>query len=325
MQTPAIPHNEEARIAALRLLNILDTEPEERFDRLTRMAKRLFSVPIATVTLIDSDRQWFKSQVGLKATETPRDISICAHAIVGDGLFLVPDTLQDARFLDNPLVTGDPNIRFYAGCSLKVGDQSLGTLCVIDREPREFGGEDRELLKDLAEMAERELVAVQLASTDHLTQLSNRRGFETLTRHTLKVCKRLQRPATLLLFDLNRFKPINDTFGHVEGDRALKAFAQGLLVVFRNSDVIGRLGGDEFAVLMTGSHAKSASAAVGRLREWLDADRVAQGRPYAIDFSVGDIEFDAVNLDSIEILLDRADAAMYQDKRESRRGTESES
>jgi len=325
MLNPAIPQDEEARIAALRILNILDTEPEERFDRLTRMAKRLFSVPIATVTLVDTNRQWFKSQVGLTASETPRNISICAHTILGEGIFTVPDTLQDERFIDNPLVTGDPNIRFYAGCSLKIGEQSLGTLCVIDREPREFGREERELLMDLAEMAERELVAVQLASTDHLTQLSNRRGFETLTHHALSVCRRMQRPATVLLFDLNHFKGINDTFGHAEGDRALKAFAQGLLVVFRNSDVIGRLGGDEFAVLMTGSNAKSSASAISRLREWLVADRLAHGRLYGIEFSVGEIEFDAVKLDSIETLLDLADAAMYQDKRESRKGADTSS
>src|SRR5579863_6831424 len=110
MQSAPIPANEYTRIAALRLLNILDTEPEERFDRLTRMAKRLFDVPIAQVTLVDSDRQWFKSSQGVTDTQTPRDISICAHAILGDEVFIVPDAEKDDRFADNPLVVGNPNI-----------------------------------------------------------------------------------------------------------------------------------------------------------------------------------------------------------------------
>jgi len=121
MQAAPFPSSESSRIATLRLLNILDTEPEERFDRLTRLAKRLFSVPIATVTLVDSNRQWFKSSVGLAVCETSRDISFCGHAILGDDILLVPDARDDKRFFDNPLVLGDPNIRFYAGCPLKVG------------------------------------------------------------------------------------------------------------------------------------------------------------------------------------------------------------
>src|ERR1700752_1549332 len=116
MLTPALPADENTRLDTLRALNILDTSPEERFDRLTRLAKRLFGVPIALVNLVDADRQWFKSCVGLSATETPRDISFCGHAILGDDILLVPDAGVDERFHDNPLVTGDPNIRFYAGC-----------------------------------------------------------------------------------------------------------------------------------------------------------------------------------------------------------------
>jgi GAF domain-containing protein len=134
------------------LLNILDTQPEERFDRLTRMAKRLFSVPIATVTLVDTHRQWFKSSQGLSASETSRDISLCGHTILSDEILLVPDAELDERFFDNPLVVGDPNIRFYAGCPLKVGAENLGTLCVIDDKPRVFGQEELRLLRDLAEI-----------------------------------------------------------------------------------------------------------------------------------------------------------------------------
>ena len=155
MKKPDIPQNEESRLKTLRSLSILDTPPEQRFDRLTRMAKRMFSVPIVLVSLIDEDRQWFKSSVGLSVRETGRDISFCGHSILGNDIFIIPNAVDDERFADNPLVLDDPNIRFYAGCPLRApnGDK-MGTLCIIDREPRELGEKDLETLRDLASMVE---------------------------------------------------------------------------------------------------------------------------------------------------------------------------
>ncbi|NND64743.1 MAG: GAF domain-containing protein, partial [Gammaproteobacteria bacterium] len=128
---PAIPSDEKARIEALHSLNILDTETEERFDRLTRLAKRMFDVDIALVSLVDVNRQWFKSCQGLDASETPRDISFCGHAILGEDAFVIPDAVKDDRFKFNPLVTGEPFIRFYAGIPLRYADGSkLGTVCL---------------------------------------------------------------------------------------------------------------------------------------------------------------------------------------------------
>ena len=118
MKTPELPADERTRLEILRSLKILDTLPEERFDRLTRLARKLFDVPIALVSLVDVNRQWFKSSAGLDATETPREISFCGHAILGDDILVVSDTQLDERFHDNPLVTGGPAIRFYAGCPL---------------------------------------------------------------------------------------------------------------------------------------------------------------------------------------------------------------
>ena len=137
MQTPATPDNERLRLDALRRMAILDTSAEERFDRITRIARNMFDVPISLVSLVDEDRQWFKSCCGLSVPETPRDISFCGHAILGDDLFVVEDATRDLRFADNPLVSGDPHIRFYAGSPLQIGEgYKLGTLCIIDRKPR---------------------------------------------------------------------------------------------------------------------------------------------------------------------------------------------
>ncbi|BCL76301.1 hypothetical protein JHS3_20370 [Jeongeupia sp. HS-3] len=158
MQAPCFPADEELRLATLRSLLILDTAPEERFDNLTRAAAGFFRVAIAVVSLIDGDRQWFKSVCGLDATETSRDVSFCGHTILQDELLVVEDALLDPRFSDNPLVTDAPYIRFYAGAPLKVGNgMNLGTLCLIDREPRKLEPFEREMLLDMAR-----LVAVEL-------------------------------------------------------------------------------------------------------------------------------------------------------------------
>ena len=316
MQKPLIPADEAARLHALRSAKLLDTLPEERFDRLTRLAKRLFGVPIALVSLVDTDRQWFKSCVGLDASQTSRDVSFCGHAILSDEILLVPDAALDERFHDNPLVVNDPQIRFYAGCPLKVANGSrIGTLCVIDRDPRTFDTEDLDLLRDLASMAEQEMSAVQLATMDELTMLSNRRGFEALSQHAIGLCRRLDKPATLLYLDLDRFKPINDRFGHAEGDRALVSFALILKATFRESDVIGRLGGDEFAVLMTNASDQELQAALGRLKESIDRHNLEQQRGYDILYSVGTAEFDAARHSGVADLMAQADTLMYEDKR----------
>ena len=155
MQSPPIPQNERERLAALNALDLLDTPSEERFDRLTRLAKQLFGVPIALVSLIDMDRQWFKSKQGLDACETGRDISFCGHAVLSDAIFEITDASQDQRFADNPLVTGPPNIRFYAGAPLSSTDgYQIGTLCIIDEKPRQLTLDERAALRDLADLVE---------------------------------------------------------------------------------------------------------------------------------------------------------------------------
>lgn len=316
MQKPATPPDEKTRIDTLRALNILDSSPQERFDRITRLAKRMFGVPVALVSLIDADRQWFLSSFGLEAKETSRDISFCGHAILGDEIFTVPDAALDPRFNDNPLVTDSPNIRFYAGCPISVPNGSkLGTLCLIDQSPRGFDDEDKALLRDLARMVEQEVMAVQLATLDELTMISNRRGFETLSKHALSLCKRMESPATLLFIDLDKFKPINDTYGHAEGDHALQVFSNILRDVFRDSDVIGRMGGDEFAVLLTRSSAAECESIVQHLKEAVAAYNAKATRGYNLEFSYGFVEYDAQKHEVLEDLLAEADRLMYQQKK----------
>ena len=158
MIKPDIPQNEPDRLQALRTLRILDTPPEERFDRLTSLAARVLRVPKAYISLIDGDRRWLKSQVGMQAQETPRDTSFCGHVILGDGPMVLPDATSDPRFMGNPLTSGDDGVRAYAGVPLTSDEgYNVGAFCVADHRIRRFSDEDIQILVDLAALAEREL------------------------------------------------------------------------------------------------------------------------------------------------------------------------
>jgi phosphoribosyl 1,2-cyclic phosphodiesterase/CheY-like chemotaxis protein len=152
-----LPEDEDQRLSALHRLAILDTGPEERFDKLTRIAAALFDVPIALISMVDENRQWFKSAFGTNVCESPRDMSFCAHAILAPTVMVVPDALLDPRFAENPVVVNEPRVRFYAGCPLVTDDNCVGTLCLIDTRPRELNATTIRLLEDLADLVQQEL------------------------------------------------------------------------------------------------------------------------------------------------------------------------
>jgi diguanylate cyclase (GGDEF)-like protein len=317
MKPPELPQNEAERLHALRALQILDSSHEERFDRVTRLARRLFGVPISLVSLIDEDRQWFKSAEGLDISETSREVSFCGHAINQTGLFIVPNVLDDERFYDNPLVTDAPHIRFYAGYVLKLRQGiNIGTLCLIDSKPRDMDEEDRQLLQDLGEMIEQEIKSIQLATLDELTMISNRRGFMTLVDHSLKVCRRNKLPISIVLFDLNKFKAINDTYGHHEGDFALVSFAQIMLESFRDCDVVARLGGDEFVVMLLDSDADRIGIVLERFKVAVADANKKFDKAYRIEYSVGAAHFQHDTDQPIEKMIQAADHVMFADKKE---------
>jgi diguanylate cyclase (GGDEF)-like protein len=320
MLAPETPAHESSRVAALWQLGLLDTEPKERFDRITRLAQALFGVPIALVSLVDSDRQWFKSSQGLAATETPREISFCGHAINETKIFYVADAELDPRFSDNPLVTGGPRIRFYAGCPIAAPDGSLvGTVCVIDHAPRFFGQQDFAALSDLAAIVEQELVLGQLAIDDELTGLHNRRGFELLARQSLAVCQRQETNALVVFADVDDLKRANDTDGHAAGDRLLRDFGQVLRESLREADVIARIGGDEFAAFLSG-YSAVPQLIVDRIMAAVDAHNAGLGSAdLPLSVSVGSAAMGGSReMLDLDLLLQQADQAMYHVKRERR-------
>jgi signal transduction histidine kinase len=183
MKTAPVPPNEEARLRALAAHAVLDTPPEEAFDALTRLASRLCGTPIALVSLVDQARQWFKSRVGLEEPETHRDFAFCAHAILQEGVFVVPDTCQDERFHDNPLVTRAPRVRFYAGTPLRsLSGHTLGTLCVIDHVPRELTAEQAQALHVLGRQVEAQLQLRLRGKELERREVESRAQREALTR-----------------------------------------------------------------------------------------------------------------------------------------------
>lgn len=321
MDVPVIPANEELRLATLLRLGILDSEPEERFDRLTRLTKRVFSVPLAYVNFIDADRQWSKSVAGFNPGDIPRHISFCARTIAGNDIYLLPNMLDDSRFVDHPAVVDAPNFRFYAGHPLTFPNgTNIGTLCMFDFQPRNFSEEEYALFHDLAAIVVQELEMNYIATTDVLTGLPNRRGFEEQARRVFHLAKRLERPVSLLFFDLNDFKRINDTYGHAEGDVALKSFANILSSTLRASDVFGRLGGDEFVVMLSNSTQDQAQEYCRRLQQATQEFNRSKVTAYDISHSVGLVEFNPSKHQSIDDLLVDADAAMYVNKQARKRG-----
>lgn len=320
MQKPDRPADEEARIATLRSLNILDTEKDERFDRLTRLALHVFEVPVAMVSLVDTNRQWFMACQGISTTETDRDISFCGHAILGDDAFVIQDTHQDPRFSDNPLVVGEPYIRFYAGFPIRYIDgQKLGTLCLLDSRPRHFNQRERLILEDLAKIVEHEIQAVQLATVDELTEIPNRRGFFASANQALSLCRRQNLPVSLVFLDLNHFKPINDRFGHAEGDRALRSFGQMLKQVCRQTDIAARIGGDEFVLLLPNALKTDVEKILKRFAGMVEQANRAQPLGYKITYSHGVVHFDPDKHQDLEDLLAEGDQLMYLRKHKSKK------
>ncbi len=167
MITPPLPENEQERLALLYELLLLDTPPERRLDKIVEFAASEFDVPICLISLVDANRQWFKARVGLDVCETPRDISFCAHALGGDEVLVIGDALLDPRFHDNPLVTGAPHIRFYAGAPLIMREGlAIGTLCLIDTRPRTLDAVALAILGSLRDLAMLELGAQEAEAGD---------------------------------------------------------------------------------------------------------------------------------------------------------------
>lgn len=305
MIKPDIPADESVRLETLRNLKILDTRPEERFDRVTRLAKRVFNARYALVTLIDANRQWFKSCQGLDVAETPRDISFCGHTILRNEVLIVKDMHIDERFSDNPLVQANPDIRFYAGCPLAAPNgQNVGTLCIIDDKVRDMSDEDLQLLRELGQMVEEEFAVAEIVHCDPVTGLSNRDGFIDIGRHLLALCERNELPVTLMQFKLPNLDLIRAAMGEAGADRAVVEFAELLMTNIRISDIVGRYSNDEFLALLTGADDANVAVARQRIMDLLDKRNQSANATYELEVTAHSLKYRPATHKKLEGLID---------------------
>lgn len=310
--------DEAARLSALKRYEILDTPAEPSFDRITELVRSILGVPVSVVSLIDRDRQWFKSCSGLDVSETPREVAFCDHTIRQRDPMLVTDACTDARFRDNPLVTDDPNIRSYAGVPLKTPDgYNIGSLCAIDTVPREFDPQQVSILSNLAALVVEQLELRRIAERDHLTGALTRRAFMAEMNRAIALFGRHRRPASLLLFDIDHFKRINDGYGHPVGDQVIQGIAELCASLQRPSDALGRLGGEEFAILLPEASQADATKAAQRFCESIEGTLLTPIPSLRVTASFGVAEIDE-GFATSEIWLAAADEALYEAKRSGR-------
>lgn len=310
--------DEPARLSALQRYGVLDTPAEGTFDKITLLVKSVLMVPISAVSLVDSERQWFKSIQGLDATETPRSFSFCSHTIKDVKPLVIPDATKDDRFSSNLLVLGPPHIRSYAGAPLRTPDgYNLGAMCAIDTVARIFSNEQLGILTNFAELVVDEFELRRIAGRDFLTDALSRRGFTSQIEKEIKRFERSQHQTVLALMDLDHFKAVNDKFGHPAGDAVLKAVASTCTSQLRQNDAFGRLGGEEFGILFADTDETGARSAVEKIRRAIEELVVPVGDSIRVTASFGLAALRS-NTANVEDWIREADEALYRAKRSGR-------
>ena len=309
--------DEQGRVCALNRLCVLDTCEEAQFDNITAIVRAVLDVPISAVSLVDVDRQWFKSIQGLDVRETPRETSFCTHTILGRQPMNIPDALKDDRFATSPLVQDDPYIRAYLGAPLVTPDgYNVGSLCAIDRRPRSFSAADEQLLSKFASLVVDELELRNRAQRDFLTGAMNRRAFLDRVEHSLLQAKGAPAGA-LAIFDIDFFKSVNDRYGHPAGDEVLRGVSKACRDIVLQTGTFGRLGGEEFAIFWPRMNVSTAVAASEEIREAI-ADlsfRFDKTLHVTASFGVAEVQT------SSDVAIAEADAGLYAAKRRGRNRT----
>jgi GGDEF domain-containing protein len=264
MTSPPVIEDEPERLASVRSLRALDTPPEPEFDELVELAAWTCHAPMAALSLITEDRQWFKATIGLDLVETPRDTSFCGHTITGSTTLVVPDTNLDPRFVDNPFVVDAPEIRFYAGVPIVVDNElNIGTLCVLDTRPRQLFSDERRALEIIARQAAAHLHADRLEwnAIDPLTGAST-----ALAADRWLTCRAQGRPAAAIHFEVAGPPGLSDGHDHEAADHMLGTAARRLRVAAPQGAMVARIGGNEFVVLLDGVDAADLDERIERTR-----------------------------------------------------------
>ena len=307
-----IPVDEDQRLRDLQRHGVLDTAPDPHFDRIVQLASEALDMPIALVSLVDRDRQWFLARHGLVVNQTPREMAFCAHAIAADGVLVVPDALADERFSTNPLVLTSPHVRFYAGAPLQSSEgHNLGTLCVIDQKPRSLKADQLEMLQLMADLVMREIELRRVSNLCPVTGLFNRASFFRLGQQEMERASQQGHGLFLLNFDIDDFRQINHRWGHQAGDQVLMDVCKLTQLRLREQDLFGRIGDEEFAVLLVDGDDSCAMA----IAEAIRSDVAAMGGIFSHSDYHPQISGGLTNLvpsdHSFADLFYRADQALY--------------
>lgn len=335
VEAPPVPENDLARVGSLRRLGLLDTAPEERFDRITRIARRLFEVDVALVSLVDIDREWVKSRSGpdlvpvaaesraangttpvggieqlIETATLPRDASFGTHAIAERDVLQVPDAALDPRFSDSPLVTGALGVHFYVGTPIASPDGCvIGTLSLFDCRPRTLDEAELTMLGDLAAIVEHEIAVTRLAVDDELTGLTNRRGFVTVGSQALAFCERQDVDALVVLAAVDGLAMVDERGGRSAGEQLLRLAASAMADTFRSSDVVGRVGDDQFAAVLTGFEGTDSQVAHRLLTTVAACNLELERTTFGLSMTVGSARFSHRDPELIEVLMHRAEAS----------------
>ena len=318
-----VPIGEAARVGALRAFGVLDQPQQDDLDAAVRLAAYVCGTPRAEINLVDSDRQWQAAAFGGERGEQPRADSMCARVIMGSEAVHVPDASKDDRFARIASVTGlVDSIRFYAAAPLVTRDgHSIGTVCAFDHTPRDLSDVQLGLLEDISaqvmalfEMRRMAASLGRIASRDALTGLANRRSAEMAIANAIARAERGLGTPSVVVVDLDSFKPVNDVYGHGVGDAVLRSVADRLTRTARTVDTVARIGGDEFVVLLESTGGPGAVAALGRLRDSLVGGwtEVIGDSTVEIGAALGITTYRPG--DGVASLIARADAEMYADK-----------
>ena len=310
---------EHGRLENLRSYDILDTPSEASFESIASLARIVFQAPVALMTFVDKDRQWLKAKQGLTVCETPRDISFCTHTIKYNEPLIVRDAIKDALFSNNPLVVGEPFIRFYIGSPLQTpAGFNIGSLCVIDYVPRDPTADQIQSLQALAKLVVDQLELRQLATTDSLTGLLTRRALLAQARKEFTRYQRSNRQFGVIAFDLDHFKTINDEHGHPMGDTVIREVCAVSKNQLREQDIFGRMGGEEFGIFLPETNADEALLVADRIRSTVESIRIG-GSTETVRITASFGVSEAQESDqSVSDAMVRADKALYVAKSNGR-------
>lgn len=310
------------RLSALDSFDILDTPGEIAFERIARLIRLALGVKAAAVTLMDGHRQWYKAVEGSPIREVPLNETFCKELLATGAPLLIPDAAEDPRFRDNPHVTATNGVRFYAGVPLKTRQgQVIGSVCAIDPLPRPHAGREVAILEVLAQLAMEGLELRQQATVDGLTRTMSRRAFKDATERQVALARRHRNAVSLISFDIDHFRAINDTYGHPAGDQVLVGVTKAVADHLRHSDLFGRLGGEEFSILLPHTDAERAYDVAEKLRTHLRTLKFPGSHPpitASASFGVATLDPGA---DDSERLLTKADEALQDAKRSGRNRT----